>query len=116
MTKNKFQIVNTYLKEVLKTEETMYFKDREEKDFYFLHKIIPTPYLFTDFYHEHFYVIFQIDRYGIYYNDIEEDFGICKIESGQCNLNAEFCDANLAPTVRRFKKAYENNNMKTLFE
>ncbi len=115
MTKDEFQVTNSNLKEVLKTEENMYFKDKEERNFYFAHKIDPTPYLFTNFYHEYFYVIFQIDDYAIYYNDIEEDFGVCKIESDQCDLNTEFCDANLAPTVRRFKKALEEDAMETLF-
>ena len=56
-----------------------------------------------------------MEDYGIYFNDIEECFGICKIENNECYKCAEFYD-NLAPTVRKFKKAYEEKSIGLLLE
>lgn len=112
---NEIEITKSQLTDLLKLEEHLYFKDDEEKIFYLTHKIPFISYLFTQIDNEPFYIIFQMEDYGIYFNDIEECFGICKIENNECYKCAEFYD-NLAPTVRKFKKAYENNCMESLFE
>ena len=101
------------LTDLLKEEENLYFQNDEEKLFYLTYKIPFVSYQFTQIYNETFYIIFQMEDYGIYFNDIEETFGICKIENNECCKYAEFYD-NLAPTVRKFKKAHENNNMESL--
>jgi len=112
--KNEIEIVKSFLTNLLITEENQYFKDDEEKEFYLAHKIPMKTYIFT-FYDEPLYIIFQIDDWCIYYNDIEESFGISKIVDNKCYESIEFSD-NLAPTVRKFKEAYEKKNMEWLFE
>ncbi|SFV57757.1 hypothetical protein MNB_SV-3-1396 [hydrothermal vent metagenome] len=114
MRKNEIETVKLFLIDLLKIEENQYFKNNEEKIFYLKHKVSFTPYNFT-FYDEPFYIICQINNWGIYYNDIEETFGICKIVNNECNESVEFFD-NLAPTVRKIKTAYEENNMNSLFK
>jgi len=114
MRQNEIESTKLFLTDLLKVEENQYFKDEEEKIFYLTHKVPLTSYNFT-FYDEPFYIIFQINNWSIYYNDIEETFGISKIVNNQCNESVEFFD-NLAPTVRIFKKAYEKNNMESVFE
>ena len=110
----EIEIVKSFLTDLLIIEENQYFKDNEEKEFYLTHKIPMSTYVFT-FYNEPHYIIFQIDDWCIYYNDIEESFGISKIVNNKCYETIEFSD-NLAPTVRKFKEAYEKNNMEGLFE
>jgi len=102
------------LTDLLQIEENQFFQDDEEKIFYLTHKIPLKSYHFIAD-DEPFYLVFQIGMYGIYFNDIEETFGICKIVNNQCNDSAEFFDY-LAPTVRKFKKAYEENNLEELLK
>ncbi len=109
------KLVKLSLTNLLKEEENLYFQNDEEKLFYLTYKIPFISYRFTQIYNEPFYIIFQMEDYGIYFNDIEETFGICKIENNECHKCAEFYD-NLAPTVRKFKKAYEEKSIDLLFE
>jgi len=114
MRQNEIESIRLFLTDLLKIEENQFFKDDEEKIFYLTHKIPLKSYHFIAD-DEPFYLVFQIGTHGIYFNDIEETFGICKIVNNQCNNSAEFFDY-LAPTVRKFKKAYEENNLESLLK
>ena len=114
MLKNEIESMKLVLTDLLQIEENQFFQDDEEKIFYLTHKTPLISYHFVAD-NEPFYLVFQIDKYGIYFNDIEETFGICKIVNNECNDSAEFFDY-LAPTVRKFKKAYEENNLESLLK
>ena len=109
MRKNEIEAIKLYLIDLLKIEENQYFQDNTEKIYYLTHKIPFVAYHFTAD-NEPFYIFFKVDNYGIYFNDIEECFRICKIDNNECNEAAEFFDY-LAPTVRKFKKAYEEKSI-----
>ena len=47
---------------------------------------------------EYFYIVLRYKNFAIYFNDIEEVFGICILDKDICTKNAEFYD-NLNPTI-----------------
>ena len=112
--KDEIETIKLYLTDLLKIEENKYFQDNTEKIYYLTHKIPLVAYHFTAD-NEPFYILLQVDNYAIYFNDIEECFGICKIDNNECDKAAEFFDY-LAPTVRKFKKAYEEENIDLLLK
>lgn len=112
MREHETESIKLHLTNLLKIEESKYFENKEEKIFYLEHKVPLIAHYFT-VQNEPFYLIFKTKGYGIYFNDIEEGFGICKIDNEKCKKYAEFFD-NLAPTVRKFKKAYEKNSLELL--
>jgi len=110
MLQNERDSLTEYLNQLLKNEEKV--MDDKIKEFYYKYKISLTSFYFPILYQEDFYLLFRYLDYGIYYNDIEECFGICKIENRLCFKHADFFES-LYPTLKKFKE-YTYGNKKLL--
>ena len=113
MLNNEINDVKDYLNNVLKKEEQLL--NEKTKTFYYKYKIPLIPIFFPIFYKEDFFLILKYLNYGIYYNDIEETFGICKIVNNKCFKYADFSD-NLNATINKFQELLTNNNLETLWD
>lgn len=98
MYKSEINDVKDYLIGLLQEEEKLLSK--EANKFYNKYSIPIIP-IYCPTYKEDFYLLLQYLDYGIYFNDVEEFFGICKIKNNQCLKNAEFYDS-LNATVMKF--------------
>jgi hypothetical protein len=102
MQKYEFDDVKIYLKNILLEEEMeseniVFFKENFV-DF------IPLEFNYLGN-SEFFFIIIKIDEYAIYFNDIEEDFGICKIYNQKCTEYAEYY-SYLNPTISKLKALF----------
>ena len=95
---DEFEEVRSYLNKLLIKERVLF--DADGLAFYDHNRSVYKPILFRNGYNEHFFVILSYKEYGIYFNDIEESFGICKLDGGVCQAYAEYFD-NLAPTIHK---------------
>lgn len=111
MLKNEINEVEIYLNNLIKIEEKSF--DKNIKQFYDENKIHFILISFPSFYKEDFFLILKFLDYGIYYNDIEDTFGICKINNNQCLKYAEFFD-DLSPTIQKFKDMILNKNLEEI--
>ncbi len=93
-------------------EEEKYFNNNI-KQFYNEYKIVFTPIYFPSFYKENFFLVLKFKNFGIYHNDIEENFGICRIDNNECIKYAEFFD-DITPTIQKFKNFILNNKLNEL--
>jgi len=103
--------VEKYLCNLIEKEEKLFNKNI--KQFYYEYKIVFTPIFFPTFYKENFFLVLKFKNFGIYYNDIEEDFGICRIDNDECVKYAEFFD-DLTPTIQKFKDFILNKRLDEL--
>jgi len=113
MHKNEQNNIEKYLNKHLMNEENCLFNE-DVKIFYNHNKIKFELINFSNFYQEDFFIILKIDKYAIYFNDVEECFGICEIKKNECIKYADFFDT-LAPTVQKFKIAYDEGKIENLF-
>ena len=105
--------INDYLKETIKNE--LWGFTKELKKYYNDYKINPKRVFFEGFYNEEFYCILKYREYCIYFNDIEETFGICKIKNNICKYYAEFYDM-LLPTIIKFRELIDKNTIEEIFK
>ena len=101
MLKNEVDDVKKYLLSLIKEEEKSL--DKDVKNFYIKHKIAPKIIKIRYFEntYEPFFLILKFKNYGIYFNDIEETFGICRVTGDNCLEHSEYYD-NLKPTLVKF--------------
>ena len=59
---------------------------------------------------EYFFVILKYQGYGIYFNDIEEEFGVCRLNHNPIDEYAEF-DGSLNGTVVRLNELMVDGNI-----
>jgi len=90
--------VKEYLIKIIEKEKLIF--DKRELSFYYKNKINFIPIFFENFYDEYFFVILKFNKFYIYYNDIEEIFGICEINNGKVVTSMEFFD-DLYPTIKK---------------
>lgn len=100
--------VKKYLFNLMKEEENSFKKSIEI--FYNKYKIEFRSVYIQNFYDENFFLVLEYGNYGIYFNDIEESYGICKLHNNDCILYAEFFD-NLSPTIQKLMNLIENNSL-----
>ena len=112
MLKNEIDEIKQYLSNLIKKEKD-YF-DEGIKRFFDKYKIDYTL-IYFPFYKENFYLILKFKNYGIYFNDIEEYFGICKIYNNECQKYADI-DDNLSTTIKKLIEFYRNNRLDILFQ
>jgi len=97
MYKSEVNDVKDYLIGLLKEEEKLLSKGTNK--FYNKYSIPIVPINFPT-YKEDFYLLLQYLDYGIYFNDVEEFFGICKIKDNQCSKSAEYYDSLNATVIK----------------
>ncbi len=107
-----FNDVQQYLDTIIADGKRLF--NLETLSFYEKNKIPYSPILFDGFYDEYFYLVFSYKEFGIYFNDIEETFGICKLDGNSCQKYIEFFD-DLAPTVQKFQNLLLNNKLSQVF-
>ena len=113
MLKQEENNVLSYLKTVLNKEEKLL--DKRVKNFYSKYRINITPIFFSVMYKENFYLLLKYLDYGIYFNDIENSFGICKIKDNKCVKYAEFFDS-LNATLIKFQELLSNHKLEKVLE
>jgi hypothetical protein len=94
---NEYREVRDYLENLIDNEEKKFFS-RDTENFYKKYKVEFYPIAMTNACDEVFFLVLRFKEYGIYFNDVEEVFGICEIHDNKCINGAEFFD-NLAPTI-----------------
>jgi hypothetical protein len=109
MKNNEEKEVEEYLKKLISKE--LSFFDDDKLEFYSMCKINFKKARFERYPNEKFFVLMMHSKYGIYFNDIEEGFGICKFFNEKCIMHAEFSNDTLYGTIERFQELILNDNM-----
>jgi len=113
MITNESDEIKKYLDVIILKNQTLF--NQTTLKFYETNKIPYVAIFFAKFYKEYFYLILSYQQFGIYFNDIEETFGICKVDNNICNQYIEFFD-DLAPTVQKFQDLVSSNKLDQLFK
>ena len=110
MQQNEIKSVESYLKKLLEKEQ----KGIEKKYQSFYERKRIKPKIYTVNYldaKEYFYVILKDKKYGIYFNDIEETFGVCKINNRLIENYAEFSNDSLNGALSKMHELIESGTM-----
>ena len=103
MFKNAEEETKKYLTDLLRKEENII--EQRFLEFYKKYKIQPFPISFKDSKEDFLLLLNYNNKLGIYFNDIEEFFGICRIKDNVCYDNSEFYDS-LNPTIQKLFEFY----------
>jgi coproporphyrinogen III oxidase len=98
MYKNEFNIIKKYLQEIINEEKHLLTSENTKKFQKYNIEFYP---IFSKDDNEYFYLVARnIDR-GIYFNDIEEQFGICDITADNECQSCEEYDGSLNSVLSR---------------
>ena len=110
MRKNEIKSISIYLKNIIEGEEKGIIS--KYKLFYEKNKIVPKEKLFIYLGEEEYFFILLKDKgYGIYFNDIEEGFGVCKLDNDPITIYAEFSNDSLNGAIVRFNELLKDGTI-----
>ena len=95
--------IRLYLNDIILDEQQNIIE--KYKSFYEKNRINPVmqPFLYMDI-DEYFFIILEYQGYGVYFNDIEEGFGVCRLNHNLIDEYAEFANNSLNGAVTRLNE------------